>query len=91
MGDCTEAAAASAGGLRERVHAVIALRRFAEGDGHWYGRTALGDLLGADESLADPRVLYGRHDRLLGHKEALFTVCRSRSRFGQPSRIDCRR
>jgi hypothetical protein len=39
----------------------------------WYGRTALGDLLGSDDSLADPHVLYGCHDRLLAHKEALFS------------------
>jgi hypothetical protein len=39
----------------------------------WFGRTALADLLGADESLADPHVLYGCHDRLLEHKQALFT------------------
>jgi hypothetical protein len=39
----------------------------------WYGRTALMDLLGADETLADPHVLYACHDRLLAHKEALFT------------------
>ena len=39
----------------------------------WYGRTALSDLLGADETLADPHVLYGCHDRLLEHKQALFT------------------
>jgi hypothetical protein len=39
----------------------------------WYGRTALADLLGADDALADPHVLYGCHDRLLAHKEALFT------------------
>ena len=39
----------------------------------WYGRTALSDLLGADETLADPHVLYGCHDRLLAHKQALFT------------------
>jgi hypothetical protein len=39
----------------------------------WYGRTALADLLGADETLADPHVLYECHDRLLAHKEALFT------------------
>ncbi len=39
----------------------------------WYGRTALSDLLGADEALADPHVLYGCHDQLLAHKEALFT------------------
>ena len=40
---------------------------------HWYGRTALGDLLGADESLADIHTLYACHDRLLDHKEALFS------------------
>lgn len=39
----------------------------------WYGRTGLADLLGADESLADPHVLYGCHDKLLAHKEALFS------------------
>ena len=39
----------------------------------WYGCTALADLLGSDDSLADPHVLYGCHDRLLAHKEALFT------------------
>lgn len=38
----------------------------------WFGRTGLADLLGADASLADPHVLYGCHDRLLAHKEALF-------------------
>lgn len=40
---------------------------------HWYGQTALCDLLGADESLADPHALYACHDRLLAHKEALFS------------------
>jgi hypothetical protein len=39
----------------------------------WYGRTGLADLLGADDSLADPHVLYDCHDRLLKHKEALFS------------------
>lgn len=38
----------------------------------WYGRTALADLLGSDDALADPHVLYGAHDRLLAHKAALF-------------------
>jgi transposase len=40
---------------------------------HWYGQTALGDLLGCDESLADIHTLYVCHDRLLAHKEALFS------------------
>jgi transposase len=39
----------------------------------WYGTTALADLLGADESLAAPHVLYGCHDRILEHKRTLFT------------------
>jgi len=39
----------------------------------WYGRTGLSDLLGADDSLAAPHVLYGCHDRLLEHKRALFS------------------
>jgi len=39
----------------------------------WFGRTALADLLGGDERLADCHALYACHDRLLGHKEALFT------------------
>jgi len=38
----------------------------------WYGRTALADLLGSDDGLVDPHVLYGVHDRLLMHKTALF-------------------
>lgn len=38
----------------------------------WFGRTALADLLGGDERLADPHALYACHDRVLAHKEALF-------------------
>ncbi len=38
----------------------------------WYGRTALGDLIGSDAGLVDPHVLYRVHDRLLAHKPALF-------------------
>ena len=40
---------------------------------HWYENTALGDLLGADLSLAEAHRLYRCHDRLLEHKTALFT------------------
>jgi Transposase DDE domain len=40
---------------------------------HWYGQTALGDLLGTDETVADSHTLYACHDRLLQHKEALFS------------------
>jgi len=39
----------------------------------WFGRVALADLLGADFSLADSHKLYACHDRLLEHKQALFT------------------
>jgi hypothetical protein len=38
----------------------------------WFGQSALGDLLSADASLADPHKLYGCHDLLLEHKQALF-------------------
>jgi transposase len=38
----------------------------------WFERTALADLLGADEGLADIHKLYACHDRLLAHKTALF-------------------
>lgn len=38
----------------------------------WYGRSALADLLGSDDGLVDPHVLYRAHDRLLAHKTALF-------------------
>jgi len=39
---------------------------------HWFERSALPDLLGADAALADIHTLYACHDRLLEHKEALF-------------------
>lgn len=39
---------------------------------HWFERSALPDLLGADAALADIHTLYGCHDRLLEHKEAVF-------------------
>jgi transposase len=39
---------------------------------HWFERSALADLLGADGALADIHMLYACHDRLLEHKEALF-------------------
>jgi len=46
----------------------------------WFGQSALGDLLSADSSLADPHKLYGCHDRLLEHKQALFDHLTSRWR-----------
>jgi Transposase DDE domain len=39
---------------------------------HWFEHSALADLLGADARLADIHTLYGCHDRLLEHKQALF-------------------
>jgi hypothetical protein len=39
---------------------------------HWFERSALGDLLGADAALADIHTLYTCHDRLLEHKPAVF-------------------
>jgi hypothetical protein len=47
---------------------------------HWFERSALGDLLGADAALAEIHTLYGCHDRLLEHKEALFDHLVSRWR-----------
>jgi transposase len=38
----------------------------------WFERSALGDLLGADSTLADIHKLYACHDRLIEHKQALF-------------------
>jgi transposase len=60
------------------VFVLVAYRLIAPGSEwrlhrEWFGRTALSDLLGMDASLADPHVLYGCHDRLLEHKQALFT------------------
>lgn len=39
---------------------------------HWFERSALGDLLGANAALADIHTLYACHDRLLEHKQAVF-------------------
>jgi hypothetical protein len=39
---------------------------------HSFERSALGDLLDADAALADIHALYGCHDRLLDHKQAVF-------------------
>lgn len=45
---------------------------------HWFSTTALPDLLGVDENVAQPATLYRCHDRLLEHKEALFAHLRER-------------
>jgi len=51
---------------------------------HWYEHTALGDLLGTDPGVADPHKLYACHDRLVDHKQALFShlTARWRDLFG---------
>ena len=38
----------------------------------WFEHSALRDLLGADDALADIHTLYACHDRLLEHKRAVF-------------------
>jgi hypothetical protein len=39
---------------------------------HWYGNTAMGDLLGEDLAVAQPDTLYRCLDQLVEHKAALF-------------------
>lgn len=45
---------------------------------HWFGTTAMGDLLEADERLAQDDTLYRGLDGLLEHKDALFAHLRAR-------------
>lgn len=45
---------------------------------HWFGTTALPDLLDVDERSAQDDTLYRCHDLLLEHKEALFAHLRGR-------------
>ena len=45
---------------------------------HWFGTTALADLLGVDERLTQDDTLYRGLDGLLEHKDALFTHLRER-------------
>src|ERR1700752_1248804 len=40
---------------------------------NWFGNSAMADLLGADFGLAEAHKLYACHDRLLAHKDALFS------------------
>jgi hypothetical protein len=46
----------------------------------WFERTALADLLGEDAGLAESHKLYRCHDRLLEHKQAVFTHLTARWR-----------
>jgi hypothetical protein len=70
---------------------LVAYRLLASGSEwrlhrEWFERTALGELLGGDFGLAEIHKLYGCHDRLLVHKQALFDhlVERWRDLFGTP-------
>lgn len=45
---------------------------------HWYERSAMGDLLGEDFTIAAKDTLYRCHDLLLDHKDDLFTFLRGR-------------
>jgi len=45
---------------------------------HWFAQSALGDLLGVDERVAQDDTLYRGMDGLLTHKEALFGHLRER-------------
>ena len=45
---------------------------------HWFGTTALADLLGVDERLAQDDTLYRGLDDLLAHQDALFAHLRGR-------------
>jgi len=47
---------------------------------HWYDHSAMGDLLGEDFSVAHSHTLYRCLDKLLGHKEALFSFLQERWR-----------
>ena len=46
----------------------------------WFGKSAMADLLGADFGLAEAHKLYACHDRLLQHKDALFSHLMARWR-----------
>jgi hypothetical protein len=45
---------------------------------HWYRHSALGDLLGEDEGIAQSDTLYRCLDKLLAHKKAFFSYLRGR-------------
>lgn len=70
----------------ERVLAVLVAYRLIDPGSewrlhrHWFDHTALADLLGGDFALAAKDTLYRCHDRLLEHKEALFSHLHDRWR-----------
>jgi len=60
------------------VQVLVAYRLIAPGSEwrlhrEWFGNSAMADLLGADFGLAEAHKLYACHDRLLKHKDALFS------------------
>ncbi len=60
------------------VQVLVAYRLIAPGSEwrlhrEWFGNSAMADLLGADFGLAEAHKLYACHDRLLAHKDALFS------------------
>ena len=70
------------------LQVLVAYRLIAPGSERklhreWFANSAMADLLGADFALAEAHKLYACHDRLLQHKDALFThlVARWRDLF----------
>jgi Transposase DDE domain len=60
------------------LQVLVAYRLIAPGSEwklhrHWFTSSAMADLLGGDFGLAEAHKLYACHDRLLEHKDALFT------------------
>jgi hypothetical protein len=60
------------------LQVLVAYRLIAPGSEwklhrHWFTSSAMADLLGGDFGLAEVHKLYACHDRLLEHKDALFT------------------
>jgi hypothetical protein len=45
---------------------------------HWFGQSAMGDLLGEDDALVEKNALYRCLDRVLAHKPQLFSHLRQR-------------
>jgi hypothetical protein len=65
------------------LRSLVAYRLLAPGSEwrlhrHWFGTTALEDILGVDAGVAQKDTLYRCHDLLLGHKDALFAHLRRR-------------
>ena len=77
----------------QELFVLVAYRLLAPGSEwrlhrEWFERTALPDLLGGDFGLAEIHKLYRCHDRLLEHKEALFSHLTGRWRDLFAARFD---